>query len=520
METENFSFTKLKTIYEREPEINIKDKIYRKVSEETKKYILKYFYICTNGDYYFWHASINQFDIHNEKTLNTVYLNTFPSEVKKWFISENTARYNIVCDTHKSLIDGDSINMYKGIMHPKICKYDTVNKETKKKIELFLSYILEVICGDDKNVFNYVIKWMSNMIKGNKNDTVLYLKGEEGIGKSTMTDFLHNHVLGKNICSKSARNSDALRGSFNKILCGQLLVVFEELPNFSEKEWEGISSILKDLVTNDVTHYADKYEKAVKCRNINNYIINTNVDAIKHSEGRRYFILPISSKRKGDLTYCGELKKECFNDKVGEAFYYYLLDIDTKNFYAQDMPETKNKLDAIVDRLDLVFKFIKDEYILRKKSINCLLKSLFDAYIEYCTVHDRKPITKIKFSNKLSEINIQSKKSHGQVKYDVSLEELNAIAHKNKWMHFTDEQEEDNTDEDFDNDVDKSDKSVNVNLFLLEENRKMKNELEELRKEIERMKCKPKTEEEKRPNKKTKTVVFEDEIIDMVNLLK
>ena len=105
----------------------------------------------------------------------------------------------------------------------------------------------------------------------------------------------------------------------------------------------------------------------------------------------------------------------------------------------------------------------------------------------------------------------------------LSLDELNTIAEKNKWLHSTDEitDDYDKNNEAFDYGVDKSDQSVNVNLFLLEENRKMKNELVLLRKEIERMKIKPQVkQDEKRPKKKEKTVTFEDEVSDMVNLLK
>ena len=528
METENFNFEKLKQLFFATPtvqkiEIN-KVKDVRPVSNEVQQYVNKYFYLCTNGDYYFWNAQQKQFVIHNKDTITTVYLNAFPDEVKSWFIKGNTARYTIVCDTHKALVEGSNINMFKGLKYDDVQTYESFSEKTKDKVELFLSYIKDVLCDNDDVVYKYILKWLSNMIKGNKNDSVLYLKGEEGIGKSTLTDFLHDRVLGTKICTKSAKNAEALRGSFNRILCGQLLVVFEELPTFSDKEWEGVSSTLKDLVTNDVTHYADKFEKAVKCANVNNYIINTNVDAIKHSDGRRYFILPVSSKRKGDQTYFGHLKKKCFNDEVGEAFHAFLTEINTNNFYAQDFPETKNKLDVIADRLDLVYKFLKEEYILKNKGIKETLKYLYDAYTLFCSNNDRKPITKIKFSNKLSDVKIESKKSHGQIVYKITFEELQEISSKNKWIHSTDEYDSADQDDDeaFDKGIDKSEQNVNVNLFLLDENRKLKNKLEELQKMIEALqpkpKAEPKVESEKKPAKKGKTIDFEKEAKNLISI--
>ena len=46
-----------------------------------------------------------------------------------------------------------------------------------------------------------------------------------------------------------------------------------------------------------------KKEKAFIAKNISNYIINSNVDAVKDDNGRRYFILDLSNKRKGDFEF-------------------------------------------------------------------------------------------------------------------------------------------------------------------------------------------------------------------------
>ena len=96
-------------------------------------------------------------------------------------------------------------------------------------------------------------------------------------------------------------NADPLRTSYKKIL--KLLVLFEELPTFSVNEWSAISGKLKDMATSDTMFFRDLYEKAFEGDNINNYVINTNVDAIKSADGRRYFIVPFSSHRCGDHKY-------------------------------------------------------------------------------------------------------------------------------------------------------------------------------------------------------------------------
>ena len=94
----------------------------------------------------------------------------------------------------------------------------------------------------NQEMFDYIIKWTANVVRGNKNDSLLYLKGPEGIGKSKFSDFLSDHVLGRhNVCKSDAQ---PLKTAYNKILQGKLLVVFEELPTFSTSEWAGVSSKL------------------------------------------------------------------------------------------------------------------------------------------------------------------------------------------------------------------------------------------------------------------------------------
>jgi hypothetical protein len=81
----------------------------------------------------------------------------------------------------------------------------------------------------------------------------------------------------------------------NKILLGMLFVFFEEFPSTSEREWASISSKLKDPVTGFDAMYEDKNEKSMRAANISNYIINTNDNAIKHSEDRRFFVVDVST---------------------------------------------------------------------------------------------------------------------------------------------------------------------------------------------------------------------------------
>ncbi len=67
------------------------------------------------------------------------------------------------------------------------------------------------------------------------------------------------------------------------------------MPTSSKAQWENISSRLKTMVTEKSLSFANKYEKCYEAENIR---IETNVEALKNSNGRRIFIDPISTKRK------------------------------------------------------------------------------------------------------------------------------------------------------------------------------------------------------------------------------
>lgn len=54
---------------------------------------------------------------------------------------------------------------------------------------------MKVLASGNKKAFDYILKWYAN-VAGKKNQSVLYLRGPEGINKSTMIDFIRDHVLG------------------------------------------------------------------------------------------------------------------------------------------------------------------------------------------------------------------------------------------------------------------------------------------------------------------------------------
>jgi hypothetical protein len=235
---------------------------------------------------------------------------------------------------------------------------------------------------------------------------------------------------------------------------GKILVIFEELPTFTDTQWSAVSSKLKTLCTEEYTTYRDVFEKGIQAENISNFMINTNVESIKDSDGRRYIILDLNTERKDDYEYFEKIIENCYNDEVGEAFFSYLktkiTDEECKKFYGQrDFPETSNKRIAIANKLNSVYKFIKFDYVLKCVGIPKITRlELYNLYKLYCENNDiKKAIGRNDFYKKLSEIGINVQpKNNGEYYYVETKERLKEISDKNKWVcEFDDYEEPNNT---------------------------------------------------------------------------
>lgn len=404
-------------------------------------YINEHFYPMQNGNYYIKNVdcetNIVTYDCVDKTTLQTVYFNKLPAEVKDWFFNKNLKIYKPINSIHKPKITDTTFNFFEGYKHIKK-NFNEYSPEIKSKVQLMNDFFLEIICSNNKEVFDHYIKWHATVAQGGFTKTVLYLKGPEGIGKSTVTKFFREWVFGEKITIKS--DVTPLKTAYNKILLGKVYVVFEELPAFNQYEWQGVSSKIKDMSDSQLLLFSDKFEKSFEAVNFNNYVINTNMESIQHADGRRYFYLDVSTKREKDYDYFSKLNEACFNNEVGEAYYNYLLSIDTKGWIGQNFPDTNNKLTAIVELMCLEHKFLKYEYILKKKGLNRISpKKLYEEYQKYCSNQGKQAISFHKFPSKLKEVGIDYRASGGYNIYVLSWETLNEIAKKRKWIHELDE---------------------------------------------------------------------------------
>lgn len=397
-------------------------------------YISKFFHPMKDGNHIL--IEDGKPSVHSQEVIKKTYFARLGKAANEYYFHQNPDIKRIVCKIGEPIMVGDDINVCPQFKHT--CKpYLEFDAKSRAGVDRMLRYILEVWADSKKDVHKYLIDWFANMCRGNKNISILYCKSIQGVGKSTLTEFLMTHVIGQELSLMSG--SEPIKTRFNSSLLAKVLVVFEELENSGVNEWKIISSNIKRHASEPKINIESKGIDSYTTDNINNYMINTNVDAIKDPEGRRFFPVEICTKYKGNHKYFKELRDTCFNDAVGEAFFSYLNEIDLTKYNSQNFPETDSKTDAVISRLDNVYLFLKNVYILKNKSILASVGDLYDGYVRFCDNKAMRPETKIQFNQKLKDINIFYFKSNSTLKYKVSHNKLYEIAVSDKWINDLDE---------------------------------------------------------------------------------
>ena len=169
---------------------------------DAKEYIKRYFYPLASG----LHVQIEYdedgkpiYEIKEDKVIKSVYFNRLPKVIQDFYFKEYDQIKTLTCELNKPFIFGKYINTCPAFMH-EIKTYNDYSNAVKAKVQLMLDFLKEIWASQNEKQFQFIIKWMANMSRGGKNQSVLYLRAEQGIGKSTFTDFLRKHVIGPKLC--------------------------------------------------------------------------------------------------------------------------------------------------------------------------------------------------------------------------------------------------------------------------------------------------------------------------------
>lgn len=440
---------------------NLKNLITNEQITEAKNYVKQYFFKLKDPVMTVLKTpSRTVYTFYSQSQVCNIFLqNNFGKDtdanfkVADWFYQKDIDYYIMDINPTESSIwnkkGSKYLNMFYGYLHKNKKAYSSYSEEIRNKVNRIWEHIRIAWCSRKESQFQYVKSWMTAIVAGKKMKSLLYLKTIPGIGKGVITEFIRDKVIGRHAVHET-KNIDCIIGKFNKELMGKVLLILEEVPAETKSQWNTLTNAIKTVVTNNVMEIEPKGKDKLTIDNYLNVIVLSNNNAMKiDNNDRRIFVLDISNEFVGNVEYFTKLCSECTeNDEVGEAFYWYCIEHseNNKDFKSNVFPESEAKQEIIIDNLNIVYKFIKDNYVLRNKGIAQTFK---DFYTEYVTYTERNKIgfkvSNVVVSKLLKDINIPIvTKGGNRKKIEITKETLLDIYQKRKWILDIDEFEQTN----------------------------------------------------------------------------
>jgi len=207
----------------------------------------------------------------------------------------------------------------------------------------FLSYMREVLCEGDDELFQYLVGWCAVAVQKpwKPGEVAVVLRGNKGTGK---TFFAHHigELFGDHFVELTS--SRHLTGNFNAHLETAVFVFADEAFWAGDKPGE---STLKALITSDRILIERKGVDARSAPNYIHLIIASNADWVvpASADERRFFVLNVSQARKEDHNYFQWLEDQ-WQSGAREAFLHHLLTRDCSQFNVRRVPKT----DALLEQ--------------------------------------------------------------------------------------------------------------------------------------------------------------------------
>lgn len=272
-----------------------------------------------------------------------------------WLRHPARRQYNRVVFEPSGNIELGDYNLYRGLgVIPREGDYSLLRK-----------HILEVICDGNELIFNYIEMWVADILQNPSKlpGIAVVLRGAEGIGKG---------IFGNAILRLTAPHSvhviqaNQILGRFNGLLLGMLFAFLDESFWAGDKNFE---SALKGLITEPEVTVEHKGKEPIKVSNYARFLMASNSEwVVPAGKGaRRFLVLDVSDKYKGDFPYFNKLTEHINNGGL-EAWAHHLLHLNLEDFELRNIPKTKALFDQKIASLNSMERFI---YELLLEGSNC-----------------------------------------------------------------------------------------------------------------------------------------------------
>lgn len=207
--------------------------------------------------------------------------------------------------------------------------------------DLLKDLILNTLCDGDEEAYEYVYRWMANMIQrpGSPAEVAIAFHGAKGTGKSTLGNILCRLAGSHGLAISSANH---LTGRFNAHLEDCLMLFADEAIKPHDRASE---SLLKTLITEEWMAIEGKGVNLKTAKNHIHLMLASNDEwflPASFGDGeRRFFVSKVSNNRKGDKKFFKDLHHQM--DTGGyEAMLYELSTFDLGEWHPRDnIPQTQ-----------------------------------------------------------------------------------------------------------------------------------------------------------------------------------
>lgn len=231
----------------------------------------------------------------------------------------------------KKQIYGNKLNLWQGYSVQPI-------QGERGALERIYYHIQSVICNDDDACIEYLLNWIARCLQYPEKTgrVAVALKGEKGCGKGTLGNFIKS-IFGQH--ALQVINAKHLVGHFNGHLADCCFLFADEAFFAGNKEHENIQ---KGLITEPSIIIERKGIDAAPMPNRLKILMASNNDWIAPAtkDERRYFVLNVSSEKRGDTDYFNALHRDINNPVIQSAFLFDMLHRDISKFNVGKVPDT------------------------------------------------------------------------------------------------------------------------------------------------------------------------------------
>lgn len=250
-------------------------------------------------------------------------------EAEWWQLQNDRQQYSKVVFYPEHNVPG-TFNLWRGF---------GIQPSAAASCDRYIEHLHEVICDGDENNAEYLMNWMAWKLQNPHlpPGVAVVLRGEQGAGKG---EFVHGYGRLFGPYYRHVTNAKHLVGNFNAHLLATALLFADEAFFAADRSHDGI---LKALITEPHLSIEKKgYDLLDAARNClgvfmasnNKWVIPADHDA------RRYFMLIVSDRRKGDAAYFAKIRDEMANGGAA-ALMHRLLQRNLTGFDIRDRPLTE-----------------------------------------------------------------------------------------------------------------------------------------------------------------------------------